>query len=94
LRFKLVTEIKPTGSFEFAGQAVPFSAGQSVASALLCAGIVTCRTTLLSNAPRAPYCMMGVCFECAVFVEGVGVRQACMLPAVAGMKVRPEGNAK
>lgn len=94
MRFKPVTEVKPAGSFEFAGQAVPFSAGQSVAAALLCAGIVTCRTTLASNAPRAPYCMMGVCFECAVFVESVGIKQACMLPAVAGMKIRPALKAK
>ncbi len=89
MRFKFITGDKPAGSFDFAGQAVPFNAGQSVAAALLCAGIVTCRATHGSNEPRAPYCMMGVCFECMVHVDGVGVKQACMLPALADMKIHP-----
>ena len=41
-------------------------AGDTVAAALLAAGIDHCRTTPVSGAPRAPYCLMGVCFDCLV----------------------------
>ena len=43
--------------------------GDTVAAALLAAGIGHTRTTPVSGAPRAPYCMMGVCFECLVSIK-------------------------
>lgn len=61
--------------------------GDTVAAALLAAGVETCRTTPVSGAPRAPYCMMGVCFECLVTVDGVGNRQGCLVPLAAGMAI-------
>ncbi len=54
-------------------------AGESLAAALLVAGIGPFRTTPVSDAPRQPYCMMGACFECLVEVDGVANRQACMV---------------
>jgi sarcosine oxidase subunit alpha len=67
----------------------PFSArrGDSVAAALLEVGLDRCRTTPVSGAPRAPYCMMGVCFDCLVTIDGVGNRQACMVRVRDGMEV-------
>ena len=41
----------------------------------------------MSGAPRGPFCMMGVCFECLVVIDGTGNRQACMVPLQAGMAV-------
>jgi D-hydroxyproline dehydrogenase subunit gamma len=72
------------------GQRVEARAGDTVAATLLAAGVDHCRTTPVSGAPRAPYCMMGVCFECLVTVDGVGNRQACLLPVRDGMSVETQ----
>jgi sarcosine oxidase subunit alpha len=59
----------------------------TVAAAMLAAGIDHCRTTPVSGAPRAPYCMMGVCFDCLVTIDGVGNRQACLERVRDGMRI-------
>ncbi len=64
--------------------------GDSVAAALLAAGVDHCRTTPVSGAPRAPYCMMGVCFECLVTIDGTGNRQACMVRVEEGMRIETQ----
>ena len=69
------------------GVAVTAAAGDSVAAALLAAGIHPFRTTAVSGAPRAPYCMMGVCFDCLVTIDGVGNRQGCLVPVAEGMQI-------
>jgi D-hydroxyproline dehydrogenase subunit gamma len=69
------------------GKEVEAREGDSVAAALLGAGIAPCRTTPVSGAPRAPYCMMGVCFDCLVTIDGVGNRQGCLVRAKDGMAV-------
>ena len=69
------------------GTAIQASSGDTVASAMLAAGFETCRTTPISGAPRAPYCMMGVCFECLVTIDGVGNRQGCLVRVRDGMAV-------
>jgi D-hydroxyproline dehydrogenase subunit gamma len=61
------------------GRAARVRAGDTVAAALLSAG-----------APRAPYCMMGVCFECLVTVDGVGNRQGCLVPVAPGMRIETQ----
>jgi predicted molibdopterin-dependent oxidoreductase YjgC len=76
------------------GRPVEARAGESVAAALLAAGIVVCRTTPLSGAPRAPYCMMGVCFECLVTIDGRGNRQACLVPVASGMSVETQAGKR
>jgi D-hydroxyproline dehydrogenase subunit gamma len=68
--------------------------GDTVAAALLAAGIAYCRTTPVSGAKRAPYCMMGVCFECLVTIDGIGNRQACLIPAREGMRVETQAGAR
>jgi predicted molibdopterin-dependent oxidoreductase YjgC len=72
------------------GRAVTAAPGDSVAAALLAAGVVACRTTPVSGAPRAPYCMMGVCFDCLVTIDGVGSRQACLTRVRDGMVVETQ----
>lgn len=69
------------------GDACTVPSGASVASALLQRGSPA-RLTGLSGSPRAPYCMMGVCFECLVQIDGVPNQQACMVAAEDGMVVR------
>ncbi len=67
----------------------PISApvGCTAAAALLLADALPTRTTPVSNAPRAPYCMMGVCFECLVAIDGVPNQQGCLIPVVEGMRI-------
>ncbi|RZV48935.1 MAG: (2Fe-2S)-binding protein, partial [Pseudomonadales bacterium] len=45
--------------------------------------------------PRAPYCMMGVCFECLVEIDGVPNCQSCRVSVKEGMQIcRQQGAAK
>lgn len=69
------------------GAKVTARAGDTVAAALLAAGLTSTRTTPVSGAPRAPYCMMGVCFECLVTIDDVGNRQGCLVPVSDGMRI-------
>jgi predicted molibdopterin-dependent oxidoreductase YjgC len=62
-------------------------AGDTVAAAMLAAGRDYCRTTPVSGAPRAPFCMMGVCFDCLVVIDGVGNRQGCLARVREGMRI-------
>jgi hypothetical protein len=60
----------------------------SVAAALLGSGHLACRTTPVKGAPRAPFCMMGVCFDCLLEIDGLPNRQGCMTVVREGMRVR------
>ena len=77
-----------------AGQPVEARAGDSVAAAMLAAGLLPARTTPVNETDRAPYCMMGVCFDCLMVIDGVASRQACMVTVRDGMKVEPQHGAR
>lgn len=62
--------------------------GDSVAAAVFSAGFGHTRRSAISDSPRAPYCMMGVCFECLVEIDGIPNQQACMTPVRDGMRIR------
>ena len=79
-----------TVTVTFDGKALRVPQGASVAAALLAAGVERFRTTPVSGAPRAPYCMMGVCFECLVEIDGVANRQSCLVPVAEGMAIRSQ----
>ena len=68
--------------------------GDTVAAALFAVGLDHTRTTPVSGAPRAAYCMMGVCFECLVTINGVGNRQGCLVPVREGMKIETQEGAR
>jgi predicted molibdopterin-dependent oxidoreductase YjgC len=78
----------------FDGRAITARIGDTIAVALLAAGVTTTRTTPVSGAPRGPYCLMGACFECLAEVDGRSNVQTCMTPVRGGMQVRQQrGNA-
>ena len=79
--------------FTFEGETLMAHSGDSVAAALLGAGIGHARTTPKSGAARAPYCMMGVCFECLIEIDGVANRQGCLIEVRDGMTVRRQRGA-
>src|ERR1700712_2671203 len=78
----------------FDGAEILARQGDSVAAALLGAGLLALRETPVSGEPRAPYCMMGVCFDCLVEIDGLGNRQACLTPARDGMVIRRQRGAR
>ena len=67
---------------------VTVAAGDSVAAAIYAAGFNHFRESAISDAPRAPYCMMGVCFECLVEIDGSPNHQACMTTVRDGMSIK------
>lgn len=46
------------------------------------------------GSPRAPYCLMGVCFECMMEIDGVENVQSCLVPVREGMVVRRQYKQK
>ncbi|ABE46264.1 (2Fe-2S)-binding protein [Polaromonas sp. JS666] len=72
------------------GQPLQVPVGSSVAAALLAAGVNRFRNSPVSGEGRAPYCMMGVCFECLLEINGVPNRQGCLVPLEAGMAIRTQ----
>ncbi len=70
------------------GRSVEAPEGQSVAAAVLAMGLASCRSTVVSGSPRLPYCMMGLCFDCLMEIDGVPNCQACLVEVQDGMVVR------
>ena len=88
--------MEPPKSVEifFEDRPVTAMAGESVAAALLRAGVKYTGTHAVAHDHRAPYCMMGVCFECLVRIDGIDNQQACLTAVRDGMRVErqtPEG---
>ncbi len=69
------------------GLPVPFLPGCSVAEVMLLHGRLACRRHPVDDLERAPFCLMGNCFECLTTIDGQPNRQACMTAAVAGQRV-------
>lgn len=69
-------------------QKIEACAGEPLAAAILASDLPTTRLSVVSGKSRAPYCMMGVCFECLVEVNGLAYQQACMLKVEEGMDVK------
>lgn len=76
------------------GHAVACRAGDSVAAALFASGRDACRDTVVGEVPRGPYCMMGVCYDCLVTIDGRPNRQACMTQVAEGMNVERQRGAR
>lgn len=76
------------------GRDVRVPVGTTAAAAALLAGLTVTRTSPVSDAPRAPYCMMGACFECLMEIDGVGNRQACVVVVAEGMQIRSQRGAR
>ncbi|MCP4391592.1 MAG: (2Fe-2S)-binding protein [Gammaproteobacteria bacterium] len=72
---------------EFDGETVQVPADISLAAAMFYLDALPSRLTRISASPRAPFCMMGICFECNVDIEGLGVQRACQLQVYPGMQV-------
>lgn len=83
-----------TVTFDFEGRKIEARAGDTVAAAVLAAEPGHTRTTPVSGSRRLPYCMMGVCFDCLMEIDGVPNRQACLVTVEDGMTVRRQIGAR
>lgn len=80
-----------TLEFWFEGAPVKAFEGETLATALLAAGVSAFGVTR-EGQPRLPFCNMGTCFDCAVRIEGQTLVRACLTDVRAGMSVsRQEG---
>ena len=86
--FRIEVGIDRGEQFQFFcdGEPVIAYSGESIAAALLAAGRRILRTTPRGEG-RGLFCGMGVCWDCAVTVDGKPSTRACMTPATPGSKV-------
>lgn len=84
----------PLVSITVDGRPVEARKGVSVAMALMEAALVPLRRTPLSGAPRAPLCLMGICFECLCEVDGQQNVQSCMVEVAEGMRIQRATGAR
>lgn len=77
------------------GRPVSASTHESVAAVILRQDDIWNRRTPISQSPRAAFCMMGVCFECLVTIEGRASQQGCLMQVRDGMRIeRQQGRRK
>jgi hypothetical protein len=62
--------------------------GDTVAAVVMLDGKQPYRRTMISGLERAPFCMMGVCFECLVEIDGIANQQGCLRKIEPGMRIR------
>jgi len=72
---------------EIDGKVVVAEAGETVAAVLLRQEQPWCRLSARTHEKRAPYCMMGVCFDCLACIDGVASVQTCQVIVRDGMRI-------
>lgn len=83
--FKYDTAIaQETVTVRLDGKPMTLPVGMNVAAALLGIGEKISRISPTSHKPCSPHCLMGVCFECMMEIDGVQ-RQACITEVRDGM---------
>jgi len=76
------------------GQPVQCRNGDTVAAALFSAGFNDCRDTAVNEVPRGPFCMMGICYDCLVVIDGHPNQQGCRIPVHTGMNIERQQGAR
>lgn len=71
------------------GEALDVPVGISVAAAI--ARLPRPFRRSVKGEARAPFCGMGICFECRVRIDGVAQQRACMTVVHEGMQVATDG---
>jgi len=72
----------------FENKALNVPKDYNVATALLWAGVSDFRKTTLNNESRGPYCVMGLCFDCLININGLDNQQSCTIQVSDGMKIK------
>ena len=72
----------------FEGEPIEAYPSDTVASALLAAGIRTLTVTDVAGDRRGGFCFVGRCADCLVVVDDQANQRACITPARDGMGIR------
>lgn len=93
--FRKITDSPgPVLTLTVEGRSVTAEPGETVAAVLLRQSAPASRSTPVSGSPRAPFCMMGVCFDCLVIVDGAASVQSCLVPVREGMRVERQSGRR
>lgn len=85
--FRRLRSIPETVTVTIDGVAVPAAPGETVAAVLVRTAPYHARLTPVSGEARAPYCLMGVCFDCLAVVDERPTQRTCMTVVQDGMRV-------
>jgi D-hydroxyproline dehydrogenase subunit gamma len=69
------------------GHTLQVSKGITVAALILSQNLPFTRTTAITGSKRAPFCMMGVCYECLMIINGIPNQRACSTYVEHGMQI-------
>ncbi len=72
------------------GKEIQVTEGITVAAMALTQGLRHTRTTPESQSRRAPFCMMGVCYDCLMIIDGKANQRACATYVKNGMRVETQ----
>lgn len=86
-RFLIRPDPGATVQLTLDGEPITARPGDTVAAALLAHSGEATRQSA-KGAERTAFCMMGVCFDCLVEVDGLPNSQGCMIPVRDGMVLR------
>src|SRR5512143_3371229 len=75
---------------EVDGQKIFAYEGETIAAALLAAGIRVSRLTPKKHRPAGFYCGIGLCHECVMVVNGVPNTRTCQALATPGCRVETQ----
>lgn len=77
------------------GELIEVEGGEPIAAILLRVPPFFSRKTPISGQARAPFCLMGACFECLVEIDGATSVRSCLVRAQPGMTIkRQDGRSK
>ena len=80
----------PTVHVHFDDQLISARAGDSLATALIAAGVLMTSRSPKYRRPRGPYCLSGDCGTCLVRIDGRPNIRACMTPVHEGMRAHAQ----
>jgi sarcosine oxidase, subunit alpha len=80
----------PDCTIDLDGRPIPARAGESVAVALLAAGIALVGRSGKYHRPRGAFCLAGSCHTCLARVGGLPNRRTCRVPCVPGLSVESQ----
>jgi sarcosine oxidase, subunit alpha len=69
------------------GKPIDAYEGETIAAALLAAGVYIFHLSRKNKEPRSIFCGMGSCMECMVTVDGAYNQRACVTQVADGMKI-------
>jgi len=72
------------------GRSIPAHEGETIGAALIAAGIHGLRHTAKRHEPRGMFCGIGLCYECAMVINGVPNIRACQTLATPGCTVETQ----